>query len=76
LRDLVRRLAQDEIVPVAAGPDREQRFSQEIVERYSKLGLLRSAVPEAYGGCGLGGLELCIIAEELAAACAGVASSL
>lgn len=76
LRELARDFAQREIVPVAAELDREQRFSQEIVDRYFDIGLLHNAVPEEYGGGGLGSLEGCIVAEELGAACAGVASYL
>jgi acyl-CoA dehydrogenase len=74
LQDLVRKFAQREIAPVAAELDREQRFSQEIVDKYFEIGLLHSTVPEEYGGCGLGCLDVCISAEELAAACGGVAS--
>jgi acyl-CoA dehydrogenase len=72
LQQLVRKFAQREIVPVAAELDREQRFSQEIVDKYYQTGLLHSHVPEEYGGAGLNSLEGCIVAEELAAACGGV----
>jgi len=73
LRELVRKFAQGEITPVAAELDREQRFSQAIVDKYFKIGLLHSHVPEEYGGAGLSSLEGCIAAEELGAACGGVA---
>jgi acyl-CoA dehydrogenase len=76
LRDLVRDFAQREIAPVAAELDREQKFSQAIVDKYFEIGLLHGAVPEMYGGGGLNSLDGCIIAEELGAACAGVASYL
>jgi len=76
LRDLVRKFAQGEISPVAAELDREQRFSQEIVDKYYKIGLLHGTVAEEHGGGGLSSLEACIAAEELAAACVGVASGL
>ncbi len=76
LRELARKFAQREIAPVAAELDREQRFSQEIVDKYYETGLLHSAVPEEYGGGGLSSLEGCIAAEELAAVCGGVASYL
>ncbi len=76
LRELVCKFAQREIAPVAAELDREQRFSQAIVDKYYEIGLLHSAVPEEYGGPGLSSLEGCIVAEELAVACGGVASYL
>ncbi len=76
LRELARNFAQHEIAPVAAELDREQKFSQEIVDKFFKIGLLHHAVPEEYGGGGLESLDGCLIAEELAAACAGVSSYL
>jgi len=76
LRNLVHKFAQGEISPVAAELDREQRFSQEIVDKYFGIGLLHGTVPEEFGGGGLSSLEACVAAEELAAACAGVASYL
>jgi hypothetical protein len=39
-------------VPVAAELDREQKFSQAIVDKYFGIGLLHSAVPEEFGGGG------------------------
>lgn len=73
---LVREFAQNEIAPIAHQLDQEQRHSPEIVEGYFKLGLLHYSVPEEYGGVGLGSLEGCLFAEELGAACAGIAASL
>ncbi|MGB0342811.1 MAG: acyl-CoA dehydrogenase family protein [Parvibaculales bacterium] len=37
-----------------------------------ELGFAGAAIPEEYGGLGLGALELCVIAEELGRACAPV----
>jgi acyl-CoA dehydrogenase len=73
---LVREFAQNEIAPIAHELDEEQRHSPEIVEKYFKIGLLHYAIPEEYGGPGLGSLEGCLFGEELAAACSGVAASL
>jgi acyl-CoA dehydrogenase len=76
LRDLVRDFAAREIAPVAAELDREQRHSPEIVQKYHDIGFLHCAVPEEYGGGGLGSLEGCLVIEELAAVCGGVAAAL
>jgi alkylation response protein AidB-like acyl-CoA dehydrogenase len=76
LRDLVRDFARREIAPVAPVLDEEQRHSPEIVEEYFDIGFLHYAVPEKYGGVGLGTLEGCLISEEVAAACGGVACTL
>ena len=72
---LVREFAQNEIVPVAPELDEEQRHSPELVEKYFALGLLHYLVPEKYGGPELGSIEGCILGEELAAACGGVAAA-
>jgi acyl-CoA dehydrogenase len=72
LRDLARDFAQNEIAPLAAQLDREQRYPLEIVERCFELGLLHYGVPVEFGGGGLGSLDGCLIAEELAAGCGGV----
>jgi acyl-CoA dehydrogenase len=73
---LVRNFAQREIVPIAHELDEEQRHSPEIVEKYYAIGLLHHAIPEEYGGAGLGSLDGCIINEELGAACGGIAACL
>jgi len=76
LRDLVKEFAVREIAPLAPILDEEQRHSPEIVEKYFQLGFLHYAVPEEYGGGGLGTLEGCLFNEEIAAACGGVACTL
>ncbi len=73
LRDLVREFATREIVPLAPTLDEEQRHSPEIVQKYFDLGFLHYAVPEEYGGAGLGTLDGCLFNEELGAACGGIA---
>ena len=72
LRDLVREFAEKEIAPIAPMLDEEQRHSPEIVEKYFDIGFLHYAVPEEYGGAGLGTLDGCLFNEELGAACGGV----
>lgn len=71
---MVRDFAEKEIKPIAAELDEEQRHSPEVVQGYFKLGLLHYAVPEEYGGAGLGSLDGVIFAEELGAADSGMAS--
>ncbi len=76
LRDLVREFASREIAPLAPSLDEEQRHSPEIVQKYFDIGFLHYAVPEEYGGIGLGTLEGCLINEEVGAACGGIACAL
>jgi len=73
---VVRDFAQNEIAPLAPTLDREERYSPEIVKGYFKLGFLHYAVPEEYGGAGLGTFEGVLFSEELAAADSGTASCL
>jgi len=75
-RDLAREFARREIAPVAAQYDESGEFPWEVVRRAHQAGLLNLEVPEEYGGAGLGTLESALIAEELAAGCAGIATSL
>lgn len=67
LRDHVRRFLKDRcpmtvVRSVLEGPD---SFDRELYKGLADLGVLGAAIPEAYGGVGLGQLELCILAEEL-----------
>ncbi len=76
----IQRLAQDfaqkEIVPVAAEYDRLGKHPQDIVEKAFEIGLMNLTVPEEYGGAGLGSLEECLVAEELAAGCVGIGTTI
>lgn len=72
LRRLARDFAQKEIAPRALELERQQAHSDEIVEEYYRAGLLHYGIPVEYGGRGLGSLEGCLLAEELAAVCGGV----
>lgn len=47
-------------------------YDEALWKGLSEMGFLGTTVPEAYGGLGLGYLELCVIAEELGRACAPV----
>ena len=45
--------------------DDKQLFDKELWSQISEMGWTGTAIPEEYGGLGLGMLELCVIAEEL-----------
>jgi acyl-CoA dehydrogenase len=75
LRELARQFARNEVAPVAADADRNEEYPWEIVEKAHSIGLINITVPEQYGGAGLGYFEDCLVAEELAAGCAGIYSS-
>jgi len=69
LREMLGRFAREEVAPLARELDRDQRFPQEAWTRAAELGLLGIGAPEAYGGAGLGLLEMVLVAEEISAVC-------
>ncbi len=73
---LARDFAQREVAPVAALYDERSEFPLEVLKRAHQAGLLNLEVPEAYGGAGLGALDIALVAEEIGAGCAGIATSL
>ncbi len=75
IQTMVRKFAQKEIAPLAAEVDRESRFPAETFEKMGELGLLGVMIPEEYGGVGQSVLTVCVIGEEIAAACASTALS-
>src|SRR5215208_4361654 len=76
LQDTARRFARAEIAPVAAKLDREERFPREICEKAFELGLVNLTIPAELGGPGLSHVEQVVVAEEIAAGCVAVATTL
>lgn len=72
IQNLAREFARDEIAPIAARCDREARFPMDVFHKLRDVGLVNLTVPEAYGGPGLGGLELVLVTEQLGWGCAGI----
>ncbi len=66
IRDTVRRLAEDELAPIAARIDAEDRFPREFFRRLGEIGVLGVLAPEEYGGSGGDYLSATLIMEELA----------
>ena len=50
----------------------DEPYDRALWKGLAEMGFLGAAIPEAYGGLGLGYLELCVIAEELGRALAPV----
>jgi len=67
LREQARRFLSDRCPPakVRAVFEGDAGYDARLWHGIAELGWLGTAVPEAYGGLGLGALELCVIAEEL-----------
>lgn len=68
LRDEARRFLKDNCTSVVTRrvlDDDAMPFDRELWRAVAELGWLGVAIPEAYGGAGLGHIELCALAEEL-----------
>lgn len=76
IRDLARDFTEKEIIPVAARFDREDMFPHEIHRKALELGLLNLTIPTAYGGAGLGVLELALVTEQFARGCCGIGGAI
>jgi alkylation response protein AidB-like acyl-CoA dehydrogenase len=72
IRDLARRIADEEIAPHAAGWDRGHTFPKQLFAQLGELGLMGVCVPEAHAGAGADFLSYVLVLEELSRADAGV----
>jgi isovaleryl-CoA dehydrogenase len=76
LQRMLKAFAANEVAPLARDIDREARFPTESWEKAAELGLLGVAAPEAYGGSGLGLIEMCLVGEALGGVCMSTAASI
>ena len=76
LQDMARKFTKEEIIPKAAHHDETGEYPREIAKKAWELGLMNTHVPADCGGMGLGVLEGCIITEELAYGCTGIATAM
>ncbi len=76
LREMAHDFAEKEIRPVAWEHDEDASWPAEVLEKSWELGLMNNHVPEEYGGPGASYLEGCLIEEELAWGCSGIATSI
>lgn len=76
LVDTARKFVAETIIPVAGEYDERAEHPQAVFQAAWELGLMNVEVPDAYGGLGLSTLEGCLIAEQLAYGCAGIATSI
>ena len=68
LRDQARKFLDDRSTPAvvrAVLEDDEKPYDAELWQEMAELGWIGAIVPEEYGGAGMTGEDLCVIAEEL-----------
>lgn len=76
MRDLAREFAKNEIRPSAAQADQTATLPIEVLRAGWDTGLMNSHIPEQYGGPELSSFDACIIMEQLAWGCSGIATSM
>ncbi|ABR49231.1 acyl-CoA dehydrogenase domain protein [Alkaliphilus metalliredigens QYMF] len=69
LKQMYREFAENEVKPLAAEIDEEERFPVETVEKMVKAGFMGIPFPKKYGGEGGDNIGYAIAVEELSRAC-------
>ena len=75
LQATARRFAREQVAPIAAEHDRSGEFPREVIRKAWELGLSNTVIPPEYGGVGLSSVDSCLVTEEIAWGCAGIATS-
>lgn len=70
LQQLYKEFTENEVKPIAAEVDEDERFPIETVEKMQKYGMVGIPIPKEYGGEGGDNLSYTMLVEELAKACA------
>lgn len=65
MQDTIRRFVNQDLEPISQKVEEEDCIPEEIVQQMRDLGLFGLAIPEEYGGLGLGTLGECLVYEEL-----------
>ncbi|MDJ0786811.1 MAG: acyl-CoA dehydrogenase family protein, partial [Myxococcota bacterium] len=76
LQESARRFAREQIAPVAGDFDQSGEFPHEIMKKAWELGFSSVSIPSEYDGVGLNLVDSCLVVEELAWGCSGMATSI
>jgi alkylation response protein AidB-like acyl-CoA dehydrogenase len=74
LRDMVKDFTNNEIKPIAAKIDEEEKIPEDLISKLAELGILGVSFPEEYGGGGFGEVGYCLTQEEIARGCMSTAT--
>jgi len=75
MQELAHNFAEKEIRPVAAEYDEKEEMPWDVIKKAAQTGMLSFHIPEQYGGAGISDLLThCLVIEEIAWGCAGVAT--
>jgi len=75
LQEIAYEVTREWIRPVRAQLDEAEEFPTRLLKILAKTDLFGVCVPEEYGGLGGGVFENCLVVEQLARGCVGVATS-
>ncbi len=76
LQKRAREFALKDVLPIAWYYDEKDETPLEVLKKAYEAGLMNGSIPKEYGGSGQTLLDGVIITEEIAAACAGLATSI
>lgn len=68
-KQMITAFAENEVKPLAAEVDEEERFPVETVEKMAKAGIFGINIPKQYGGTGADGIMYTMAVEELSKVC-------
>jgi len=74
LREMARDFVNNEIKPIAAQIDAEEKIPEDLRKKLGELGFLGVSFPEEYGGGGFGEVGYCVMQEEIARGCMSTAT--
>lgn len=69
VQQMYRDFAENEVKPLAAEVDEEERFPAETVKKMAKLGMMGTYFPKEYGGQGASYLSYIMAVEEMSKVC-------
>jgi isovaleryl-CoA dehydrogenase len=75
LKVTVARFVDNDVIPLAAEIDEEERFPEENFRAMANMGLFGITIPEEYGGSGSDFLSCVLVMEELARGCVSTANT-
>ena len=65
MQDTIHRFVNQDLEPISQKVEEEDQIPEDIVQQMRELGLFGLAIPEEYGGLGLGTFGECLVYEEL-----------
>lgn len=76
LRDLVRDIVKNEVIPTRMELDEKNEYPRDIFLKFKEAGIFSALFDEEYDGLGLGPMAFVLLSEEIAYGCLGVGTAL